>query len=158
VARFLCRKTGRTFSLLPVWLVPYHQYTAASMFFALLLAMAAKPNGIKSLFAVAEKLIEADSKANGFLLGCWSVLCVVGLRRAHTELARWAKLGEVKSGPVRTDVLVEVAAYCQALGIRGPPHCNVVHGLDEVIQRHARTTGRFLLGTPSQERGGGRSP
>lgn len=153
VARFLCRKTGRTFSLLPFWLVPYHKYTAASMLLALLLAAAARPDGIKSLFAVAEQKLDPDSRANGFLLGRWLVLCVSGLRRAHAELARWAELAGLKTGWNVNSRLDELAAYCRALGIRGPPSSEQVQGLAEVLYRHTRTNGRFLFGVPSQERG-----
>lgn len=152
VARFLCHTTGSTFSLLPFWLVPYHRYTAASMLLALLLAAAVRPDGIKSLFAVAEQKLDPDSRANGFLLGCWLVLCVSGLRRAHAELARWAELAGLKTGWNVNVRLDELVAYCRALGIRGPPSSEQVHGLDEVLHRHARTTGRFLFGSPSQER------
>ena len=152
VARFLCRTTGRTFSLLPFWLAPYHKYTAASMIVALLLAAAARPDGTESLFATAEQKLEGDCRANGFLLGCWLVLCVTGLHRAHAELARWAELAGLRTGWIVNGRLDELVAYCQALGIRGPPLCEGVFGLDEVLHRHARTTGRFLFGSPSQER------
>lgn len=154
VARFLCRTTGRTFSLLPHWLVPYHQYTAASILFALLLAAAGKHG---SLFAVAEKELDPDGRANGFLLSRWLDLCVTGLRRAHGELSRWAALGGVRQGRGVRGMLGELASYCQALGIRAPPS-----GEEEawdpteallLLERHARATGRFLFGVPSQERG-----
>ena len=36
IARFQCRRTLATFSLLPVQLIPYHQYTVSSMLGALL--------------------------------------------------------------------------------------------------------------------------
>jgi hypothetical protein len=140
--------------MLPAWLVPYHQYTAASMIFALLLAAAGESEGISSLFAVAEKLLEPDSRVNGFLLGSWLVLCVTGFRRSHAELSRWAGLANIRSVQNRTELLVELAAYCRALMIRGPPLCGEVCGLDKVLVRHARTTGRFLFGTSSQERSG----
>jgi hypothetical protein len=152
VARFQCRKTGRTFSLLPVWLAPYHQYTIASMLLALLLAAATEEHGIQSLFAVAEKLLEPDCRANGSLLGRWLRVCVSGLRRAHAELARWAPLGGIVSGRGDRGWLDEVSAYCQALGIRGPPNLDEVSGLDELLRRHARATARFLFGATSQDR------
>ncbi|HUU03637.1 MAG TPA: hypothetical protein VM425_19530, partial [Myxococcota bacterium] len=76
VARFLCMTTGKTFSLLPYWLVPYHQYTATSILFTLLLAAAPREHGLKSLFCVAEKELDGDCRANGFLLGGWLNLFV----------------------------------------------------------------------------------
>ena len=147
VARFLCRATGRTFSLLPAWLVPYHQYTAASMLLGLLLAAVGEHG---SLFAVAEKGLEGDCRATGFLLGRWLKVCLSGLHREHAQLARWAGLDALRSGLGVRVRLEELAGYCRALGIRGPPG---ICGLDEVLERHARTTGRFLFGTASQERG-----
>jgi len=158
VARFLCRTTGKTFSLLPFWLAPYHLYTSASMVLALLLAVATRPDGIKSLFAAAEQKLEGDCRANGFLLGCWLVLCVTGLHRAHTELARWANFDGLKPGRDVYGQLDELVDYCQALEIRDPPLLDGPRGLDEVLERHARTTGRFLFGTPSQDRGGRVAP
>jgi len=77
VARFQCRATGRTFSLLPVWLVPYHRNTAGSMLMALLLAAAVDEHGIQSLFAVAEKLLEPDGRTTGYLPGAHEETCPV---------------------------------------------------------------------------------
>ena len=36
VARFLCRKEVSTFSLLPIQLIPYFQYTVVAVIYALL--------------------------------------------------------------------------------------------------------------------------
>lgn len=148
VARFQCRATGKTFSLLPYWLVPYHQYTVRSILLALLLA--ASVDGSASLFCVAEKGLEGDCRATGFLLGRWLKLCLSGLHRDHAELTRWAALDALRSGLGVRGRLEELAGYCLALGIRGPPG---IRGLDDVLERHARTTGRFLFGTASQQRG-----
>jgi hypothetical protein len=150
VARFQCRVTGKTFSLLPYWLAPYHQYTVRSILLALLLSVAAQENGLGSLFCVAEKVLEGDCRATGFLLGCWLMMCLSGLHREHAELTRWAALDALRSGLGVGDRLEELAGYCRAIGIRGPPR---IRGLDEVLERHARTTGRFLFGIASQERG-----
>jgi len=152
VPRFLCRTTGKTFSLLPCWLAPYHQYTASSIILALLLAAAAQPDGVASLFAVAEKLLEPDSRVNGFLLGRWLELSVSGLRRAHAELSRWSELDGIEPGLDVRGLLNELRLYCLALGVRGPPA--PVDGLGDVLVRHSRATGRFLIGSPSQERCG----
>ena len=152
VARFQCRTTGKTFSLLPFCLVPYHQYSAISILFALLVAASVQGLSPQSLFAVAEKLLEPDSRTNGFLLGRWLVTCVSGLRRARPELARWAKLGEVEAGRDVPSWLAEVSGTLDALGVRGPLRLEGLDGLGEVLRRHASTTGRFLFGRPSQER------
>jgi hypothetical protein len=159
VPRFLCRNTGRTFSLLPHFLAPYHQYTVASMLFALLLAAACRPDGILSLFAAAEKLIAEDSRVTGFLLGTWLVLCVTGLRRERAELARWADLSSCQSAKSKSGFLTELNEVCLALGVRGPcgeGELPSQRGLNQVLERHARTTRRFLFGVPSQDRSGRR--
>ena len=83
VARFQCRATGKTFSMLPHQLAPYHRYTVASMLFALMMAEAGEDDGLSSLFGVAEKLLSPDGRVNGFSLSCWLVLGVVGLRRGN---------------------------------------------------------------------------
>jgi hypothetical protein len=122
------------------------------MLLTLLLAAAGEPDGISSLFAVAETLLDPDSRANGFLLGRWLELCVSGLRRAHPDLARWAEFEGLEPGRDVRGCLNELFLYCQALGIRGPPSGEELVGLNEVLLRHARTTGRFLFGSPSQDR------
>lgn len=137
IPRFLCGKTKTTFSLLPIWLVPYHKYTVTSMVFALLLAMG------KSFFSVAENELDAECNANGWLLLCWQKHCVRGLRRSHVVLTQWHDLGHAQAGPD------ELSSYCKALGIRGPPSCS---GLHEVIKQYAQNTQRFLIGIPSQDR------
>ncbi len=119
------------------------------MLFALLMAAAEKEYGLQSLFAVAEKRLDGECRANGFLLGLWLVLCISGLNRAHAELSRWAVLDGLIQGCDVRGRLCELSTTCMALGIRGPPGLD---GLDEVLVRHARTTKRFLFGVPSQER------
>jgi hypothetical protein len=85
VARFQCRTTGKTFSLLPYWLAPYHQYTVRSIMLALLLAATVDEHRPASLFDVAEKGLEGNCRANGFLLGRWLGMCLSGLHREHLD-------------------------------------------------------------------------
>lgn len=151
IARFFCRTTGATFSVFPTQVVPYRLYTARSIVFCLLLADAARADGL-SLFAVAEKLIEPESKVSGCLLASWLSMAVSGLRKAYPELRRWAGELEVQSGRDRPGQLAEVTSTCWALGIRGPPKLDDIEGLDEVVGRYVRSTGHFLFGVPSQER------
>jgi hypothetical protein len=132
-------------------LAPYRRYTARSIVFCLLLADTGRVDGL-SLFSVAEKLVEPDSKVSGHLLASWIVMVVRSLRRAYPELKRWVGELEVQPGRDRTDQLVEVASTCRALGIRGPPDIDGLEGLDEIVGRYVHTTGHFLFGTPSQER------
>jgi hypothetical protein len=148
VARFQCRRTRKTFSLLPIQLIPYHRYTAASVVMALALALA---HGL-SLFGVAEKLLAGDSRANGYLLAAWLLVLVHGLRRAHPWLAERYPLSVVRSARRRlpADWLAELGAYLAALAPRASPAGGA--GFLAVISSYAHATSRFLFGVPSQER------
>ena len=151
VARFQCRAIWRTFSLLPIQLIPYHQYTAASVVMALMLALTHDC----SLFAVAEKMLTAEGRANGYLLAAWLLVLVRGLRRAHPWLKKRYGLSEVRSSKRRrpAEWLVELGAYLMALLPRGSPviGCEIV----EAISVYAHETSRFLFGVPSQDRAAG---
>jgi len=151
IARFFCRKTKATFSMLPVQLAPYHRYTERSIVFCLLLAAAGQDEGL-SLFCVAERQVEPESKITGWLIATWLALVVRGFRRARPELKRWFGSLDVKTGYDQAEELVEVASTCRALRIRAPPHIESLDWLDEVIGRYCLATGKFLFGTPSQER------
>jgi hypothetical protein len=148
VARFQCRKKRLTFSLLPIQLIPYHRYTASSVVMALLLAMEQD----RSLFAVAEKFLDAESRANGALLAAWLLVLVRGLRRAHPWLQKRYELSQVQSSERRrpAEWLVELGAYLTALLPRGSPG----RGFEivELISTHACETAHFLFGAPAQER------
>ena len=155
IARFLCRRTGLTFSLLPYWLVPYHQYTAASMVLALLMAGAKNPEKMQSLFSFAEKELEVESRATGWLLQYWLNQFTQGFRSARVYLSCWFDLSTVVERRRPTRWRIEVGAYCRALGIRGPPGKRRMH---ELLKRYADKTHRFLFGVPSQHRRGGSMP
>ena len=153
IARFQCRKTKATFSLLPVQLVPYCQYTVSSMVGALLMVWAAiRDTGGRGVWRVVEckQELSCDSRVTAWLLDTWLEAVLKGLRRAHHELSRRARLEGMQSHRGRLGQLGEVAAYLEALGVRGPP----AHGRDltRLLCRYGRETGRFLFGTPSQER------
>jgi len=148
IARFFCRKTRTTFSLLPVQLVPYRRYTADSIVFCLLLAVA-RGEGM-SLFAIAEKLVEPESKVSGYLLRSWIDPVVKGLRRARPVLGGRVCIQAREVGG--TGRLAELSSTCRSFGIRGPPDFCGIRELDQVIQSYARVTGHFLFGAPSQER------
>ncbi len=151
IARFFCRNTKGTFSLLPVQLVPYHKYTADSILFCLLLAASSRGEGM-SLFAVAEKRLEPDSRVSGYLLSNWLDLAEKSLRRALPVLGCRVRATDIESATGETGRLAELFFTCRALGIRGPPNVFGIENLDRVILSYARATGHFLLGVPSQAR------
>ena len=154
VARGQCRRTGRTFSLLPTQLIPYYRYTMSSVVGALLLAWVAVREEGGGFGRVLERdaRFVPESRLTAWLLETWLDALLTGLRRAHPVLARWAPLGAIASARGRGHGarLAEVGAYLGALGVRGPP----VHarGLGRLVARYGRETGRFLVGTPSQAR------
>ena len=152
IARFQCRRTLATFSLLPVQLIPYHQYTVRSVLGALLTVwMAIRDEGKGFGWALEQdEGIPSDSRVTAWLLDTWLVAVLMGLRRAHPTLSRWARLEGIRSSRSQLGRLGEVAAYLEALGVRGPPAHG--RGITRLLCRYGRETGRLLFGTPSQER------
>jgi hypothetical protein len=150
IHRFQCKATGKTFSFLPIQLIPYCRYTAASVLFVLLMAH----DSGKSLFSFAEKELDPDCRVGGWLMRVWLPMVLLGLWAARSQLRRWYALPD-PVGQNPGDVvsrLREVHACCAAFGIgaRAPPDPD---GLFLFLNRFSRATGRFLFGTPSQERG-----
>jgi hypothetical protein len=144
VARFLCRATGRTFSLLPYELAPYHVYTIESMVKMLLLVVQVREeDGTGVGAALQEAPHECDVMP--WLIACWARTAVKGFRRGHHELAKHFDLDGVSSRPNPLD---EVAHYCHAFRPRGPPGKD----LYLVILLYSEATGRHLMGVASQER------
>jgi hypothetical protein len=149
VARFLCPLKGLTFSLLPIQLVPYVQYTVAAIIGTLLLGLNARRQGQQG-FQGAVLASDPDSLVTPWLVACWLTLVRNGLRRAHAVLRRWCALDRIRTGESREHSWTEVAGYFQALG--GDPQIRGTPWLADLVQRYSRTTQRFLWGRPSQQR------
>lgn len=149
IARFQCKATYRTFSLLPHHLVPYHRYTVDSMVIALIVACRLLHElGSPGLEKVLARL-PADCEVTTWLLRCWVETIGVGFRRAHFLLAVRYDLSGICSGISFSDRLREISCYFAALGIRGPPD-DV--GITPLLLCCRFEPGRFLVGIPSQER------
>ena len=84
---FCAASLARTFSLLPVQLIPYHQYTAGAVLGALVLGLGCWQAGEKS-FCGAALAVDPDSLLTPYLVACWLAMAVRGLRRAHGALCR----------------------------------------------------------------------
>lgn len=149
VARFQCRRTLKTFSMLPFQLAPYHQYTVATMLTALVLAQQVLIEDGKGLGQTVLEL-PVESLVTTWLLRCWLGKVLKGLRRAHAELAVGHDLVGICTGRGLHDDLSEVRFYLTAFSGRGPPGCRSANHL---IEHHARRTRRFLVGAPSHVRG-----
>jgi hypothetical protein len=148
IARFLCRKRGKTFSLLPIQLIPYYQYTVGAVVGTLLLGMGCWETGQKGFHGARMKVDEVDpeSLVTPWLITCWLVAGVQGFRRGHAVLRQFYNLNGIHT----SGAWEEAAAYFAAFGLR--PKTDGLLLLD-LMYRYSRSTGQFLFGTPSQYRG-----
>jgi hypothetical protein len=148
IARFLCRKHPSTFSMLPVQLIPYFQYTANAVLGTLLLGLERWQLGERGFHGASVK-VDPDSLLTPWLVVCWLMMVLVGFQRAHAVLRRWYDLSGVRT-PNKPRGWEEISGYFLGLGwrrkTRWPPL------LQEALARYSRTTKRFLFGTSSQER------
>lgn len=149
IARFICQQRGKTFSLLPIQLIPYLQYTVSAVVGTLLLGMECWQMGQKGFHGASVKVDEVDpeSLVTPWLITCWLVAVVQGLRRGHAVLRRLYDLDGVRT----SGAWKEVAAYFAAFGLR--PKIDRLFFLMDFVYRYSRSTGQFLFGTPSQYRG-----
>jgi len=149
IARFLCRKTRKTFSLLPIQLIPYFQYTLNAVLGTLLLGLGCRQMGQRG-FHGASVQVDPDSLVTPWLVACWLMAVLKGLQRTHAVLGQWYDLTAISITPQRTMGWEEVSAYLLCFGWRSQLHFRPL--LWEVVHRYSRTTKRFLFGIPSQER------
>ena len=153
IARFLCRRHRKTFSLLPIQLVPYFQYTVGAVMDTLFLGMGCWQMGQKGFHGASVKVDEVDpeSLVTPWLIACWLVAVVRGLRRGHAALRRFYPLDGIQS----SGTWKEAAAYFGAFGLR--PEIERLSLLMDLVYRYSRATGQFLFGTPSQYRNASRA-
>jgi hypothetical protein len=152
IARFLCRKRRRTFSLLPIQLIPHFQYTVSAVVGALLLGMECWQNGQKGFYGASEA-VDPESLVTPWLIACWLVMVVRGLGRSHAVLRQLYNLDGVRTLE-RAKGWQETAAYFVAFGLE--PKMQWRGLLMDLLCRYSRSTGHFLFGTPSQYRGSAR--
>ena len=149
MARFRCGRWRRTFSLLPIQLIPYVQYTVQAVLGALLLGLAARSKGQKG-HQGAVVAVDPESLVTPWLVACWLVLVQRGFQRAHAVLRRWYDLSGIRTPERSGGAWEEVLGYLLSLGfqpeIRGGPW------LRDLVHRYSRTTKQFLWGYPSQQR------
>jgi len=148
VARFLCDKRERTFSILPSQLMPYFQYTVNAVIGTLLLVLHYRQMGQKGLHG-ASVAVDPDTLLTPWLIACWLGAVVLGFRRAHGVLRQWYNLADIRSSH-GSAAWEEASGYFLCFGwhlqIRwGPP-------LQSFVNRYSRSTRLFLFGTPSQYR------
>ena len=149
VARFSCRHKRATFSLLPVQLIPYFQYTVDAVIGTLLLALRFRQDGQRGFYGASVE-VDAESDVTPWLVACWLSVVAGGFRRAHAELGRLYDVGQVRSAEGWGALWSEVRTYLIAFARGSPPEGPQVVMVP--VRRYALATGRFLIGTPSQSR------
>jgi len=149
IARFICRRRRKTFSLLPIQLIPYFQYTVGAVVRALFLGMGCWQMGQKG-FHGASLEVDPESLVTPWLITCWLVAVLQGLRHGHAALRQFYNLDGIHT-PNRVGTWEEVAQYFAAFGLKPKVHWYPL--LIDLVDRYSRRTGQFLFGTPSQYRG-----
>jgi len=148
IARFLCRKERRTFSLLPIQLIPYFQYTVHAVVATLLLGLLFWQKGHRGFYG-ASLCVDPDSRVTPWLVLYWHRVIVRCFRRSHAILARMFDLNEVRSTNSRI-AWHEVKSYFGVLGCHSKTF--LWHKLQVLLFQYSRTSGQFLFGKPSQQR------
>ena len=147
IARFLCRKHRKTFSLLPTQLIPYFQYTVSAVIGTLLLGVECWQMGQKGFHGASVKVDEIDpeSLVTPWLITCWLVAVVQGFHSGHAALRQFYNLDAIRT----SGVWEETAAYFAAFGLK----IDRFSLLMDLLYRYSRRTGQFFFGIPSQYRG-----
>lgn len=148
IARFKCRKTLTTFSLLPIQLIPYFQYTVVAMIGVLLLGYNYWQMGQRGFFGASVE-VDPDCLVTPYLIVFWLQVALHGFRRAHPVLRWFYDLSSVHTS--RESVTwEEVAGYFLAFGWN--PDIPWVPLLFKLLRLYSRQTRQFLFGTASQHR------
>ena len=148
MARFFCRGSGKTFSLLPIQLIPYFQYTVQAVVGVLLLALKSWESGHRGFHGAAMR-VDPDSGVTPWLVSYWVTVLLNGFRQAHATLMRWYDLSCIRSLE-NTGEMEEAAGYVACLEWRAGM---VSWALMQIpISRYCGLTKRFLFGAPSKRR------
>ena len=159
IARFICRRRRKTFSLLPIQLIPYFQYTVGAVMGTLFLGIGCWQMGQKG-FHGASVQVDPESLVTPWLITCWLVAVVQGFRRGHVALRQSYNLDGIHTSlrvESPTRVWDEAVAYFAAFGLsirpdHGRPKIDRLSLWMDLVYRYSRKTGQFLFGTPSQYR------
>jgi hypothetical protein len=148
IARFICRRHRKTFSLLPIQLIPYHQYTVSTVVRTLLFGVGCWQMGQKGFHGASVKVDEVDPEnlITPWLITCWLVAGVKWLRRGHAVLRHFYNLDGIHT----SGAWEEAAAYFGAFGLR--PKIDRLSLVMDLVYRYSRATGQFLFGKSSQYR------
>lgn len=147
VARFLCCKLRRTFSLLPIHLIPYVIYTVSAVVGTLLAGLGCWRSGGQGFWGAAVS-VDPDSSVTPWLVSSWLKMVLCGFQRGHQTLSRWYDLSVLTTSgnPCFWQLLGD---YFQAVGWRSD---FIWLRLRDVLGRYTREARSFLFGRPSQGR------
>jgi len=157
IARFLCQTHKSTFSLLPIQLIPYFQYTVSAVIGVLLGGLSCWQMGQVGFYGAvvaldsSEKTENSDAKVTGWLVLCWLMVMVRGLRRGHAELMFLYDLSRIQTSETNVP-WQEFSDYFEVFGI--DPETKWRPRLHILLYRYSQRTWLFLFGTPSQYRSG----
>jgi hypothetical protein len=148
IARFICRERRKTFSLLPMQLIPYFQYTVSAVVGTLLLGMGCWQMGRRG-FHGASVEVDPESLVTPWLITCWLVAVLRGLRRGHAVLRQLYDLDGIRTSH-RVGAWEEAAGYFAAFDLKSEVRWHFL--LMNWVGHYSRRTRQFLFGTPSQYR------
>ena len=149
IARFICRQRRKTFSLLPIQLIPYFQYTVGAVMGTLFLGLGCWQMGQKGFHGASVK-VDPESLVTPWLIHRWLVAVIRGLRRSHAMLRRLYNLNGISTLD-REKAWEEAARYFSAFRLKPKVGWHVP--LMELVCLYSQKTSQFLFGTPSQYRG-----
>jgi len=147
VARFLCRNRKKTFSLLPIQLIPYFQYTAQAVIGTLLLGCQWWQKG-KCGFWNASREVDPESSVTPYLIALWLRSVIHGFRRTHPVLKRFYDLSAVRTAnhPAWEELREYFTAFCLE------PGGFWQRALHTLLCHYSLRPELFLFGTASQYR------
>lgn len=146
MARFLCNKTGRTFSLLPFQLIPYCQYTVDAVVGTLLKAYEFQQIG-QAGYHRASLELDPDCFVTPYLIQTWAVLLLAGFLRGHHVLRKKFPL-QMSTGPY-PNIIKTIYLYLQTIsGFDSPNRQSVKPGM----RYYFNQTGKCLFGRTSCDR------
>ncbi len=147
IPRFLCIKINMTFSLLPLQLIPYCQYTVDAVIGTLLKVYEFQRIGRKGYHSASLEL-DSDCSVTPYLIQTWAVLLLAGFFRGHHILHKKFPL-QVSTRPDPRDTIKTIYLYLQSISILDSPDRQSVKS---AIRYHFDQTGKLLFGTTSCDR------
>lgn len=149
VARFVCRNTGQTFSLLPRQLIPYCQYTVDAVVGTLLNVYQFQQSGQVGFYGASLEL-DPDCSVTPYLIQTWAVLLLYGFLRSHHVFYTKFPMPHM---PDPRKAVAAVYLYLQSIGNTDCPNRTSVI---PAIRYYFHQTRKCLFGKTSCDRN--RSP